>query len=185
MPEIRAPHSSSSRSTYRRVFFGRSSKERQPVMSSVQPSRYSYTGVAWWKSDWLTGSVSCRSPFTSYATQTGICSQPVSTSSLVRKMSVNAFACDAASTTSASNQPQRRLRPVVVPNSAPISRSFSPSASNSSVGIGPSPTRVVYALAMPITRSIRVGPTPAPTQAPPAIGLEEVTYGYVPWSTSR
>ena len=49
----------------------------------------------------------------------------------------------AASTTRASNQPQRRLRPVVVPNSAPISRMRSPSSSRSSVGIGPSPTRVV------------------------------------------
>ena len=36
---------------------------------------------------------------------------------------MNALAWAAASTTSASNQPQRRFRPVVVPNSAPISRS--------------------------------------------------------------
>ena len=31
---------------------------------------------------------------------------------------------------------------------------------------------------------MRVGPMPAPTHAPPAVGLEEVTNGYVPWSTS-
>lgn len=37
----------------------------------------------------------------------------------------------------ASNQPQRRLRPVVTPNSPPMVRSASPSSSNSSVGKGP------------------------------------------------
>ena len=83
----------------------------------------------------------------------------------------------ACSTTSASNQPQRRGRPVVAPNSPPTVRSFSPSSSNSSVGNGPSPTRVVYALAIPIARSIRVGPTPPPVVAPAAVGFEEVTYG--------
>ena len=31
---------------------------------------------------------------------------------------------------------------------------------------------------------MRVGPTPAPVQAAPAIGLDEVTKGYVPWSMS-
>ena len=30
------------------------------------------------------------------------------------------------------------------------------------MGKGPSPTRVVYALVMPSTRSMRVGPTPEP-----------------------
>ena len=50
-------------------------------------------------------------------------------------------------------------------------------ASSSSVGKGPSPTRVVYALTTPMTESMRVGPTPVPVQAPPAVGLEEVTKG--------
>ena len=59
--------------------------------------------------------------------------------------------------TTASNQPQRRSRPVVVPNSPPCLRRCSPLSSNSSVGNGPEPTRVVYALMMPMTRSIRVG----------------------------
>ncbi len=35
-----------------------------------------------------------------------------------------------------------------------------------------------------MTRLIFVGPTPAPVQAPPAVGFDEVTKGYVPWSTS-
>ena len=77
----------------------------------------------------------------------------------------------------ASNQPVRRGRPVVTPNSPPLVRSASPTSSSSSVGNGPSPTRVVYALATPTTRSMRVGPTPEPVSAPPAVGLEEVTKG--------
>src|SRR5262249_48143220 len=54
-----------------------------------------------------------------------------------------------------------------------------------SVGKGPSPTRVKKDLLTPRTASIIVGPTPEPLQAPPATGLDEVTNGYVPWSTSR
>ena len=86
--------------------------------------------------------------------------------------------------TGASYQPVRRGRPVVVPNSKPRSRRNSPDSSNSSVGNGPAPTRVVYALTMPITRSMRFGPMPEPVAAPPAVEFEEVTNGYVPWSTS-
>ena len=47
----------------------------------------------------------------------------------------------------------------------------------SSVGKAPSPTRVEYAFITPITRSIRCGGTPVPVHAPPAVVLEEVTYG--------
>ena len=42
----------------------------------------------------------------------------------------------------------------------------------SSVGNGPSPTRVQYALVMPMTASISVGPMPAPVHAPPATVFE-------------
>src|SRR3954451_201690 len=84
----------------------------------------------------------------------------------------------------ASYQPQRRGRPVVVPYSPPSVRSFSPSASSSSVGNGPSPTRVVYALMTAMTLSTRFGGMPEPVQAPPAVALLDVTNGYVPWSTS-
>ena len=45
---------------------------------------------------------------------------------------------------------------------------------------GPSPTRVTYALATPSTSSMRFGPIPKLTAAPAAIGLDEVTNGYVP-----
>src|SRR4051812_40320800 len=84
----------------------------------------------------------------------------------------------------ASYQPQRRGRPVVVPNSAPTSRSRSPHSSSSSVGNGPDPTRVVYALTTPTTAEMRIGGMPEPVQAPPAVGFDDVTNGYVPWSTS-
>src|SRR5487761_1199736 len=84
----------------------------------------------------------------------------------------------------ASNQPVRRARPVVTPYSAPVLRSHSPRSSVSSVGNGPAPTRVVYALSTPMTLVILVGPMLDPAHAPPAVGEDEVTKGYVPWSTS-
>ena len=83
-----------------------------------------------------------------------------------------------------SSQPQRRLRPVVAPNSLPTLPMCSPAGPVSSVGNGPPPTRVVYALLTPSTASMRVGPMPAPAHAPPATVFDEVTNGYVPWSTS-
>ena len=102
-------------------------------------------------------------------------SYPESTSSFVRQMSVNPLTRAAYRVTTASNQPVRRGLPVVAPNSPPLARRSSPTWSVSSVGKGPSPTRVVYALATPTTRSIRVGPTPVPVSAPPAVGFDEVT----------
>ena len=53
------------------------------------------------------------------------------------------FAAPVWRTRAASNQPQRRLRPVTVPNSWPRAPSRWPVASSSSVGNGPAPTRVV------------------------------------------
>src|ERR1019366_3231380 len=37
---------------------------------------------------------------------------------------------------------------------------------------------------IPMPRSIRPGPMPEPVDAPPAVELDDVTNGYVPWSTS-
>ena len=48
----------------------------------------------------------------------------------------------------------------------------------------PAPTLVTYALAIPQISSMSFGPTPAPMQADAAIGFDEVTKGYVPWSMS-
>src|SRR5215468_5422309 len=100
------------------------------------------------------------------------------TSSFVTTMSVMPLTRTEYRPTGASNQPQRRSRPVVVPYSCPTLRKCAPLSSNNSVGNGPAPTRVVYALMMPMTCVIFVGGTPDPTHAPPAVGLDEVTNGY-------
>lgn len=44
-----------------------------------------------------------------------------------------------------------------------------------SVGNGPSPTRVVYALTIPMTVSIAYGGTPKPVHTPPTLVLDAVT----------
>ena len=50
-------------------------------------------------------------------------------------------------------------------------------ASSNSVGKGPLPTLVQYALTTPTTLSMDVGGIPKPVQAPPEVGLELVTKG--------
>jgi hypothetical protein len=45
---------------------------------------------------------------------------------------------------------------------------------------GPSPTLVVYAFEIPMILSIYFGPIPNPVDTPPAVVLDDVTYGYVP-----
>src|ERR1700691_741044 len=102
-------------------------------------------------------------PSTIYPTQTGISSSSSSTSSLVT-----------------TSQEVRRGRPVTAPNSLPRLRSCPPNSPFCSLGNGPSPTRVQYALVSPITDSIALGATPVPIAAPPEVALEEVTKGYVP-----
>src|SRR5699024_230994 len=109
---------------------------------------------------------------------------PVKTSKQLSERSVIPLTLLACLTTTLSNQPTRRGRPVVVPYSRPTSRIWSPTSPLSSVGNGPSPTRVVYAFVTPTTLSILVGPTPDPMVTPPAIGLDDVTHGYAPWSIS-
>ena len=110
-----------------------------------------------------------------YPTQIFIGSIPSKTSILVRANLSSPFTLTLCRTTTASNQPHLLGLPVVAPNSLPLSRSIVPVLSVSSVGNGPSPTRVVYALTTPSTLSILVGPTPVPTHAPPAVGFDEVT----------
>src|SRR6476659_7980931 len=106
-------------------------------------------------------------------------------SSLVTATSVSPLMRVAYRTTTASNHPQRRGRPVVAPNSPPRVRTRSDMATSISVGRGPAPTRVVYAFTTPRTASIARGEIPAPVAAPPDVVLLDVTNGYVPWSTSR
>ena len=53
----------------------------------------------------------------------------------------------------------------------------SPVSSSNSVGIGPVPTRVLYALNTPVIWVICLGLIPMPTDAPPIVGFDEVTKG--------
>ena len=62
----------------------------------------------------------------------------------------------------------------MAPNSAPRSRRSAPWGPVISVGNGPLPTRVQYALVTPQTESIAVGGIPVPVQAPPAVQFELV-----------
>src|SRR6201986_4321406 len=98
-------------------------------------------------------------------------------SRFLRRYSVTPLTRVAYRAMTASNQPVRRDRPVVTPYSPPVVRSHSPCSSCSSVGNGPAPTRVVYALRMPPPRMLLVAPPPAPAPAPPAVGDDEVTNG--------
>ncbi|OGW80654.1 MAG: hypothetical protein A2Z83_09640 [Omnitrophica bacterium GWA2_52_8] len=68
---------------------------------------------------------------------------PDSTSSFVTASSVNPLIRTAYCAMIASNQPQRRGRPVVDPNSPPFFWILSIKAGENWVGKGPSPTRVV------------------------------------------
>ena len=104
-------------------------------------------------------------------------SNPSSTSSLVSAMPVTPLIAQLWRTSTASNQPQRRLRPVTVPNSRPRWPSFSPVSSSSSVGKGPAPTLVVYALTIPSTNPVDPGPSPDPDAAVPLTVFELVTNG--------
>ena len=84
-----------------------------------------------------------------------------------------------------SIHPHLLFLPVVAPNSLPIRPILSPTSSNNSVGKGPLPTRVQYALKIPYTSLILLGAIPSPVQAPAEIVLDEVTNGYEPKSISN
>src|SRR6188474_98923 len=102
---------------------------------------------------------------------------PLSTSSFVIATSSMPLIWTEWREVTPSNQPHRRGRPVVAPYSPPTSRSFSPRASLSSVGNGPSPTRVQYALATPRILPIFLGGTPVPAEMPQASEFDDVTNG--------
>ena len=120
-----------------------------------------------------------------YDVQIFIVLKPESTSPFIIISSVTPFIWHAYLSATKSNQPHLLDRPVVAPNSFPTTPMVSPSLSKSSVGNGPDPTLVVYALKIPYTFFIELGATPNPVQAPAAVVLEEVTYGYVPKSISK
>src|ERR1041384_7629281 len=107
-------------------------------------------------------------------------STPSRTSSLGRARPSRPLTRAAYRSATASYQPQRRGRPVTAPYSLPLSRRRLPISPKSSVGNGPSPTRVVYAFTTPSTRPIACGGTPRPVHTPPIDAFDEVTNGYVP-----
>ena len=76
-----------------------------------------------------------------------------------------------------SNQPHLLGLPVVEPNSLPLWAIVSPTSSKSSVGKGPAPTLVQYALKIPYTLEIFLGEIPRPIQAPAVVVFEDVTKG--------
>src|SRR5262249_45448860 len=98
----------------------------------------------------------------------------------VTAMSVSPLIRVAYRTTTASNQPHRRARPVVAPNSLPSVRTRSAIGSSLSLGGGPGPPRGVDAFTPPRTAWIDVGAMPTPVAAPPDVVLLDVTKGYVP-----
>src|SRR3954449_12940742 len=104
-------------------------------------------------------------------------SRPSRTSSFVRASASSPLMRTPYRAATASYQPQRRGRPVTAPYSLPLSRSRLPISPESSVGSGPSPTRVVYAFTTPSTPPIAFGGSPSPVQTPPTDALDEVTYG--------
>jgi hypothetical protein len=77
-----------------------------------------------------------------YATQSFTSGRPERMSSLLSMMLLTLLTAIAYRSGTASNQPQRRRRPVVVPYSRPRSTRCLPIPSCSSVGYGPEPTRV-------------------------------------------
>src|SRR3954469_14943873 len=100
---------------------------------------------------------------------------PVRASSFVNTRPVSPLILIAYLSATRSRQPQRRGRPVVVPYSPPASRMRSPTSSSSSLGKGPERTGVAYALPIPHTSSISLGPTPAPAQPAPDTVFDDVT----------
>src|SRR5882724_2317808 len=116
-------------------------------------------------------------PLILYATQMGTSASSSSTSSLVTTHHETPLIICAYRSSGRSINPTRRGRPVTAPNSLPRLRSPSATSPCSSVGNGPPPTRVQYALVIPMTVSMEVGGTPVPIAAPPAVVLDEVTNG--------
>ena len=77
-----------------------------------------------------------------------------------------------------SNHPVLLGLPVVAPNSFPCFRNHSPSSPKSSVGNGPEPTRVQYALKIPYTLPICLGAIPNPLQTPESVQRNSLALYY-------
>src|SRR5205823_11883287 len=172
-----APLSFSIKERYSRAAFGSFPTAVTPCVGVRQPGIVLYIHSIFSQQLASAGISSVSPPFILYATQTGISAKSSSTSSLVTTSHEVPLIIPEYASSGRSSQPQRRGRPVTAPNSLPRLRILSPAESNSSVGNGPSPTRVQYALLTPITESIVLGATPVPITAPPEVALDEVTKG--------
>ena len=85
------------------------------------------------------------------------------------------LSCTAYLAMAVSNQPTLRALPVVAPNSFPAFAICAPVLSRSSVGKGPLPTLVVYALMTPRQDSTDFGGMPSPEGMAPEMQFDEVT----------
>src|ERR1019366_8264720 len=172
------PHTFAKRSRYARALLGKFLTWRTSRTLSDQPGWYSISVCSPGSpiASIPAGEPSaCRYPVT-IPTR----SKPLRTSNLVTMSRSSPLTRAAYRAVTASNQPQRRGRPVTTPHSRPASRSAAASASGSSEGNGPPPPRVQYAFTTPVTERTAPGPIPKPMHAPPAIVDELVTYGYDP-----
>ncbi len=158
------------------AFSGSSSHDLALVVSVSQPGSSSYMGTALSQSALDAGGNSCMVPSTLYAVQILSVLRSSRPSRMVTARSVTPLTMTASLRRTVSSQPQLRGRPVVAPNSIPLAWKKSES-SWSSVGMGPAPTLVVYALQTPTTFWTACGGRPHPVQAPPAVVFDEVTNG--------
>src|SRR5437867_12045269 len=99
------------------------------------------------------------------------------TSRWVRGSGSRPWTRTASRSTLAWDQPQRCGRAVTEPYSWPRAWTCSAILPDISAGNGPPRTRVVYALATPSTPWMRVGGTPVPVAAPPAVVEDDVMKG--------
>ena len=124
-------------------------------------------------------------PSTSYATATLMVSIVSSTSAFIMMSWSTPLTITANLRATRSSQPVLLGLPVVAPYSNPSFLSNSPVSLSCSVGNGPLPTLVQYALNIPETVPIFEGATPSPVHAPAHVVFEDVTKGYDPKSMSR
>src|SRR3989344_4189656 len=108
-------------------------------------------------------------PLYLYATQIFNFSIVVNISSFVNATESITLIITAYFPTNASNHPILLGLPVVAPNSFPIFWIFWPTVFVISVGKGPLPTLVLYALQTPITLCTFFGGIPRPVQTPPVV----------------
>ena len=115
-------------------------------VDSVQPSIVVYIGLTFFRSSTLLGYSVVLSPSISYSVQILIFSQLSRVSKRVKISASNPLIFAVYLPATPSNHPILLALPVVTPNSPALFLISSPFLPNISVGKGPSPTLVQYAL---------------------------------------